>query len=953
MGQTEAAEKIKIQIEDLNTRWAALQQVTVERATTLGSAHEVQRYHRDAEETKDWIEEKNAACKLEDYGHDLATVQRLQRKHEGLERDLVALGDKVKELDETANRLMQTHPDQAQNIYDHQKEINKSWNDLTTMADTRKAKLLDSYDLQRFFSDFRDLKSWIHSMMALVSSDELAKDVTGAEALLERHQEHRMEIDARSGTFQAFETFGHQLLQNNHYASSEVKEKLQELADARMELESAWIARRARLDQCLELQLFNRDCEQAETWMAAREVSLEDSAGGSGDTVDALIKKHEDFDRAINSQEEKIAALQTFADQLIVNDHYDGPGIEQKRQQVLDRWKNLKTALLDNRSKLGEAQSLQQFSRDADEMEIWISEKLQMAMEESYKDPSNIQSKHQKHQAFEAELAANADRIQTVIKMGQKLIDQHQCAGSEDAVQKRIDKLVEEWEYLTSKSSEKSEKLKEANRQRMYTAAVKDLEFWLGEVEHMLETEDYGKDLATVQNLVKKHQLLDADINAHEERISDLNEQADVFIDSGVLDTETIKEKKRSINERYDRVKTLGTHRGARLNEANTLYQFFRDIDDEEAWIKEKKLLVGSDDYGRDLTGVQNLRKKHKRIEAEISSHESTIEGVQQTGEKLTAESDLFTEEIAARLQQLTTNWEELKKMTDTRGHKLDESLAYQQFAAGIEEEQSWITEKQHLLSGDDFGDTLATVQGLLKKHDAFETDFQVHQDRFQVIKTDGDKLIDEGNHNAGAIQQRCGLLQEKLDSLRKAADNRKARLVDNSAFLQFIWKTDVVESWIADKQVQVSSEDYGRDLSSVQILITKEETFDAGLQAFEKEGIQTITTLKEQLVSSNHAQTPAIEKRYQDVITRWQKLLSDSDARKQRLLRLQEQYRQVEDLYLTFAKKASTFNSWFENAEEDLTDPVRCNSIEEIKSLREAHDQFKASVPQCRRGGL
>ena len=75
--------------------------------------------------------------------------------------------------------------------------------------------------------------------------------------------------------------------------------------------------------------------------MAAREVSLEDSAGGSGDTVDALIKKHEDFDRAINSQEEKIAALQTFADQLISNDHYDGPGIEQKRQQVLDRYSPL------------------------------------------------------------------------------------------------------------------------------------------------------------------------------------------------------------------------------------------------------------------------------------------------------------------------------------------------------------------------------------------------------------------------------------------------------------------------------------------------------------------------------------------------------------------------------------------------------------------------------------
>lgn len=66
--------------------------------------------------------------------------------------------------------------------------------------------------------------------------------------------------------------------------------------------------------------------------------------------------------------------------------------------------------------------------------------------------------------------------------------------------------------------------------------------------------------------------------------------------------------------------------------------------------------------------------------------------------------------------------------------------------------------------------------------------------------------------------------------------------------------------------------------------------------------------------------------------VCRWNKLLKDSDDRKQRLLKLQDQYRQVEDLYLTFAKKASAFNSWFENAEEDLTDPVRCNSVDEIQ---------------------
>lgn len=115
--------------------------------------------------------------------------------------------------------------------------------------------------------------------------------------------------------------------------------------------------------------------------------------------------------------------------------HYASNDIDEKRKQVLDRWRHLKEALIEKRSRLGESQTLQQFSRDADEMENWIAEKLQLATEESYKDPANIQSKHQKHQAFEAELAANADRIQSVLAMGTNLIDKHQCAGSEDAVQ--------------------------------------------------------------------------------------------------------------------------------------------------------------------------------------------------------------------------------------------------------------------------------------------------------------------------------------------------------------------------------------------------------------------------------------------------------------------------------------------------------------------------------------
>ena len=63
-------------------------------------------------------------------------------------------------------------------------------------------------------------------MKGVICADELAKDVNGAEALLERHTEHRSEIDAREDSFAATAVAGQKLLDCDHYASEDVKEKL-------------------------------------------------------------------------------------------------------------------------------------------------------------------------------------------------------------------------------------------------------------------------------------------------------------------------------------------------------------------------------------------------------------------------------------------------------------------------------------------------------------------------------------------------------------------------------------------------------------------------------------------------------------------------------------------------------------------------------------------------------
>ena len=63
------------------------------------------------------------------------------------------------------------------------------------------------------------------------------------------------------------------------------------------------MTRKQLLDQCLDLQLFNREAEAAESWMAKRESFLaSEELGDSLDAVEGLIKKHEDMDKSLQAQ---------------------------------------------------------------------------------------------------------------------------------------------------------------------------------------------------------------------------------------------------------------------------------------------------------------------------------------------------------------------------------------------------------------------------------------------------------------------------------------------------------------------------------------------------------------------------------------------------------------------------------------------------------------------------
>lgn len=82
------------------------------------------------------------------------------------------------------------------------------------------------------------------------------------------------EIDAREDSFRSTTEAGELLVERNHYAASEVKEKLTMLESEKAALISLWNERRILNEQCMDLQLYYRDTEQADTWMAKQEVTF-------------------------------------------------------------------------------------------------------------------------------------------------------------------------------------------------------------------------------------------------------------------------------------------------------------------------------------------------------------------------------------------------------------------------------------------------------------------------------------------------------------------------------------------------------------------------------------------------------------------------------------------------------------------------------------------------------
>lgn len=78
---------------------------------------------------------------------------------------------------------------------------------------------------------------------------------------------------------------------------------------------------------------------------------------------------------------------------------------------------------------------------------------------------------------------------------------------TEAVVKEKLSLLHDTWDKLESTTQTKAQCLFDANKAELFSQSCTDLDKWLGGLEGQIQSDDYGKDLTSVNILLKKQQV--------------------------------------------------------------------------------------------------------------------------------------------------------------------------------------------------------------------------------------------------------------------------------------------------------------------------------------------------------------------------------------------------------------------------------------------------------------
>uniref|UniRef100_A0A8D0PZS6 Spectrin beta chain n=1 Tax=Sus scrofa TaxID=9823 RepID=A0A8D0PZS6_PIG len=153
-------------------------------------------------------------------------------------------------------------------------------------------------------------------------------------------------------------------------------------------------------------------------------------------------------------------------------------------------------------------------------------------------------------------------------------------------------------------------------------------ESWLNENQRLVSQDNFGYELPAVEAAMKKHEAIEADIAAYEERVQGVAELAQALATEGYYDARRVAAQRDSVLRQWALLTGLVGARRTRLEQNLALQKVFQEMVYMVDWMEEMQAQLLSRECGQHLVEAEDLLQKHGLLEGDIAAQSERVEAL-------------------------------------------------------------------------------------------------------------------------------------------------------------------------------------------------------------------------------------------------------------------------------------------------------------------------------------
>uniref|UniRef100_A0AAQ6ILJ5 Spectrin beta chain n=1 Tax=Anabas testudineus TaxID=64144 RepID=A0AAQ6ILJ5_ANATE len=821
------AMEVLMQFDGISVEWEELKRTLQGCEDSLMVASRLQSFIQDLDSFLTWLVQTQTAAASDQLPNDLEEAEKLINKHAALKEEIGRYEEDYERL-QAMNELLESEeaPLPQAALQQWLQKLDVGWNKLLEMWESRREVLVQAHIFHLFLRDVKQAESFLNNQESALAHVELPTTVETVEAAIKKHKDFTTTMELNLHRIKAVIEAGESLISQNNIYSERIRERIDTLANRgnqNRELAQQWLE---RLNDQWELQRFLQDCHELGDWVCEKMLMARDSSRDETQKLHKKWLKHQAFMAELDQNKEWLDKIEKEGQQLIQEKPELSPVVRRKLEEIRECWQDLESTTQAKARQLFEANKADLLVQSYESLDQRLGQlEGQLVYVDQGQDLTSVNKQLKKLQMEEWYKEVGQLQVQAAFTPQQTQVKET-VAERQAAVEARMVRLIEP--------------LKERRRILLASKEVhqvgRDLEdeiLWVQERLPMATCQEHGSTLQAVQQLMKKNQTLQRELQGHRSRIEDVLERAAVIASIRSPEADCVRAGQDQLAQLWALLWTETERRQLVLDAMYQAQQYFFDTAEVEAWLSEQELHMMNEEKGKDEPSTLQLLKKHLVLEQTIEDYAETIGLLSQH------------EQISKRQSQIDRLYVSLKDLVEERKSRLEQQYWLYQLNREVDELEQWIAQREVVASSPELGQDFEHVTVLQEKFTEFASETgNVGQERVTAVNQMVDELIDYGHSEAATIAEWKDGVNEAWADLLELMETRAQMLAASHQLHKFFSDSREVLAQIEDKHRRLP------EVRARQGSTANTSTLQRLLHSFEQD-IQLLVTQVRQLQES------------------------------------------------------------------------------------------------------